>query len=1289
MARLTPVACVEGTWSPDDEENSVTTESHPTPVALTQSTSHASHLGSDVAPDDEFITTEFSTDGQVAFIATESRPTPVAASAEPVIIMNGDRIALDDFHLPPHLKDLIVSLDLTGNGEIDMEEVENSKRILEIIGTVLKGKSHEEMHEGLLQLQKLLQNKADNSSSIDYGHFPEAVQKSFKTWDVNGDGCIDLEDLQEAARATQRMQQVNTYLKRGIVVLLFVLLILIVSMFLMAFLAAEAAKDMKPSGSALKTISGDVVQVASTDFQVGSDGTFVSRSGAPACLAGVRCLTENRTTALKVAASTQSLSLSSTLPDETFLEMKSLQLAIGNQSLQLSVTSWERVNVRSSRCGSVVHLRSPNGRLTLDDTYISADAALEQHVMAAGLGALLVEGPHLGLGRRLAATDGMLKGLFNLIQGMEQRCESQALDPPEDLLQSFQAEVRVKISANHWDAMSKIFTDEDEAPLPKPGYEVDADGAEEVVAKAYQIWTEEILSAGDLEVYTTRSAMQPFMREVRIKQGSAEMSMTLDGTRGFHCTITGEQEDEEGGRRTSGSDEMRMEYLGLVEEGGLILRHFRLHMVDASKYQLRQRRLQGTNTPQDEEDAKSAAALIGAGLMPTHMDYFDVDSDPSGQRPSGSPYRVRHESSVPGVHLLKEKTYVQIKPLSGSLTVPRAFEVLNISWLGMACAPAEDMNVTTAMLALMAEAKDIPVVPAVKPPKFRSVEEMPSSILYSYDALLAATMDELQGLEPDPALLLAKSSSPAWAAALLQDPKVFRPILEERVAALTAPAVERSGSDSGARRLALAHAQRQIKEQEEEQTGAAARRLWGRRRRRRRSPAIGFGLEFSQSDYGGLAVEFSAGIGIVSIGFGMETDMRGRIQAISGSASGTVVIPIPPSIEITVGGGIAMTADEISGFLFMEVGASVFGMGIASGLEIGVALDRATKQITEIYGAVSRSMGKMTLTVQISFEPIGGGNYLYKKWDVGFSVSLSRDSWFRRLRFSKTFNLFNVEIGNDHGHHRLRILSSDSPKKCMETGHLDLVCEEHAAMPGVRLGGDSFDGEFTVSSGEGGRVCVERTDGAAGWATDFTIQCSKGHHPGARRLGLDEWTMHPTTADKIIKMGSSDEGQKCVYSEPGTTCLAASANAGRRLGRDNKVIAENSSDSFNVTVLGVHANQVCVQRTDKPEGWNMDLRFLCQSGPDSKSRVVTIGSSRKKNTQCVRLAYPVTCAELSGNVGYRMADRSNLPSTDTFEEAFSITVNGTQVCATRTDSPSGWGMNLRILCMHETKSSVQ
>ncbi|CAE8626920.1 unnamed protein product [Polarella glacialis] len=608
----------------------------------------------------------------------------------------------------------------------------------------------------------------------------------------------------------------------------------------------------------------------------------------------------------------------------------------------------------------------------------------------------------------------------------------------------------------------------------------------------------------------------------------------------------------------------------------------------------------------------------------------------------------------------------------------------------MACAPAEDMNVATAMHALMAQAKDIPVVPAVKPPKFRSVEEMPSSILYSYDRLLAATMDKLQGLEPDPALLLAKSSSPAWAAALLQDPKVFRPILEQRVAALTAPAIERSGSDSGARRLAHAHAQRQVKEQEEEhQTGAAARRLWGRRRRRR-SPAIGFGLEYSQSDYGGLALELQIGIGIVSIGFGMETDVRGRIQEISGSASGTIVIPIPPSIEITVGGGIAMTADEISGFIFAEVGASVFGMGISSGLEIGGALDRATKQITEIYGAVTRSMGKMSLTVQISFEPIGCGNYLYKKWDVGFSVSLGRDSWFRRLRFQKTFHLFHVEIGNDHGCQRLRILSSDSPKKCMETGHLDLVCEEHAAMPGLRLGGDSFDGEFTVSSGDGGRVCVERTDGAAGWATESTIQCSKGHHPGARRLGLDEWTMNPTTAGMIIKMGSSDDGQKCVYSEPGTICLAASGNAGRRLGRDNNVIADNCSDSFNVTVMGVHANQVCIQRTDKPEGWNMDLRFLCQSDPDSKSRVVTIGSSRKKNTKCVGLASPVTCAELSGNVRYRLADRNNLPSTDTFEEAFSITVNGTQVCATRTDSPSGWGMNLRILCMHEaTQSSVQ
>lgn len=70
--------------------------------------------------------------------------------------------------------------------------------------------------------------------------------------------------------------------------------------------------------------------------------------------------------------------------------------------------------------------------------------------------------------------------------------------------------------------------------------------------------------------------------------------------------------------------------------------------------------------------------------------------------------------------------------------------------------------------------------------------------------------------------------------------------------------------------------------------------------------------------------------------------------------------------------------------------------------------------------------------------------------------------------------------------------------------------------------------------------------------------------------------------------------------------------------------------------------------------------------------VVTVGSS-SGNLKCIDHSVAVLCDADAGDLGKRAG-------THKAGDTFVITTNGKQVCAQRTDSNSGWGMNLQISC---------
>ena len=84
-----------------------------------------------------------------------------------------------------------------------------------------------------------------------------------------------------------------------------------------------------------------------------------------------------------------------------------------------------RVTTISSRCGSMVHLETVHGRLTLDDTDVFLSESLESYLN--GLG---VDGLTSGMsahGRRLSGKFDV-SGFFDFLESYEWKCES--IDKP-------------------------------------------------------------------------------------------------------------------------------------------------------------------------------------------------------------------------------------------------------------------------------------------------------------------------------------------------------------------------------------------------------------------------------------------------------------------------------------------------------------------------------------------------------------------------------------------------------------------------------------------------------------------------------------------------------------------------------------------------------------------------------------------------------------------------------------------------------------------------------------------
>jgi hypothetical protein len=145
-----------------------------------------------------------------------------------------------------------------------------------------------------------------------------------------------------------------------------------------------------------------------------------------------------------------------------------------------------------------------------------------------------------------------------------------------------------------------------------------------------------------------------------------------------------------------------------------------------------------------------------------------------------------------------------------------------------------------------------------------------------------------------------------------------------------------------------------------------------------------------------------------------------------------------------------------------------------------------------------------------------------------------------------------------------------------------------------------------------------------------------------------------------VLIDNSDENEKCVDAPYDVVCASDAGHLG------NRINTHQADDQFEITTDG---SRVCARRLDHDGGWGMHLEVTCVAAPI----FVHIGS-HSGNRKCVTASTPVTCADDAGHLGNRV---NSHPAGDTFE----ITSVGEEVCARRTDSSGGWGMQLEIVCV--------
>ena len=196
----------------------------------------------------------------------------------------------------------------------------------------------------------------------------------------DGDGQFSVDEVEAIISSLLSTKKQAKHIKYVAMAAFVALLAVCASMFAMSVLGAEVAKDVSQSDSGLMTVKGtdQVVQVASSDMVVGSDGSLVMRVATPwdeHCEDG-HCETDTGRRALQAQAETPirtaeyltTHELSSTVPDKYLAELKSFMYTTpaDGSTLSVQVDSFVRIPEYGAHCKRVICTSHPLLRSVCD-----------------------------------------------------------------------------------------------------------------------------------------------------------------------------------------------------------------------------------------------------------------------------------------------------------------------------------------------------------------------------------------------------------------------------------------------------------------------------------------------------------------------------------------------------------------------------------------------------------------------------------------------------------------------------------------------------------------------------------------------------------------------------------------------------------------------------------------------------------------------------------------------------------------------------------------------------------
>lgn len=440
------------------------------------------------------------------------------------------------------------------------------------------------------------------SMEIDLAMFDENELRMLDEIDADDSGEITLKEILKVKKSESYAKREADLMKKVVAGLLIFVITLLAGLLGTSFAAAEMAKEMKSAaGGVMTTVTGDSVKMASSDFAVGKDGTLKT-SIAPSG----RRLAENETGAvLKTQPSLAKKALASSLPDAFFLALKEITIySDKGYVLQLSIHGFARIPVLNSRCGNVVHLYTAwNNRITLDSTDLSFDESLS--AAFAGAGFTVAMGGTSG--RRLQDSHAV-DGFFGALQGVAESggwsCADVPLPTlPETFISSFSYSQPCAAGAP-----GEVGVCDSKFGGPLPGVAtlsaIDAlailgkasqlastfgAGASATAAKFLQLTVSQLRSP-KYDVRRTRLLNHPGQEKVTITDRVTNKAVTFQkllvggsnsgADRRFHCNVApaGAVTLDEAAKaaRDPALVANHFELMDIVEEGGVMYRHFRL-----------------------------------------------------------------------------------------------------------------------------------------------------------------------------------------------------------------------------------------------------------------------------------------------------------------------------------------------------------------------------------------------------------------------------------------------------------------------------------------------------------------------------------------------------------------------------------------------------------------------------------------------------------------------------------------------------------------------------------------